>query len=969
MRIVLVSALYPPNFIGGATLQAQRLARGLQSKGHEVQVFAGAKDPKRRPLETWSEIDETGLPIFWVATTPWLDFSSDRNHSNFEAEGVFNKYIETQQPDIVHFHALQGLGAGLVRTASLAGAKVVVTMHDWWWYCARQFLADRNFQPCSPVVDCGVCQCEVDRQWLDARRTMIEDSLVYADLVLAPSASAMRSLAANGMDPKRLEVDENGITQTSAPINPDPKPPRDRPLTFMYAGGPFELKGAHVLIEAAHLINTSEPWQLNAYGLSTFVDGRGLKVDQSKIKILNPFKSDEAEAAFGAADVLVVPSVMRESHSLITREALNRGLPVICSDSLGPEEVVIHGVNGLVVASADPVALANAMTSAIEDRELVGNLKANCNAVPIRSLQDQVDGLVVRYSRLVTSPQPVRSSKINSVLFIVGIEGAPLRYRARLPAEALRLIGIDSQVRHYQDPGLAGILASFDAVVVYRAPATTRLMGLLDDARSRKIPIIFDVDDLIFDPTIAEDIPAVRLLAKHEAEKWIEGVHRYRITMEACDLFVGSTKTLCDHVGSVVGLPTERFANGVGLRMSQLSDAALQRPRIPGPPRVAYFSGTDTHDDDWHFVEPALIAALEAVPDAELWMIGSLPVTDATRSLGGRLHRFGMQQWDELPDLLRQIDINLAPLEPGSRFNEAKSAIKWLEAALAATPTVASPTDPFVEAITDGHDGRLAHTAKDWTDRIVELLLDDEARVRIGNSARRTALLRWSPWLQGRRYAEILDRAHDLVQLGAPVNLVSATERSINLVHDEPTSTSPLEPYDLTSTFRRDVPAMPTQPVTFSFPCGHDGLTRIDLLLTNSHDRPATLTLHIAGQRKSSITEVAANDPTWAAFTFDPIEETKGKQIEVSVEPHVGGSVSIWTNAQGAVCLRAWSVPGETRWHPTETPASPSITQRLRAKLRYGTYVLRTRGPKSFASWLKGTIQARLRARRPRRHT
>ena len=39
-----------------------------------------------------------------------------------------------------------------------------------------------------------------------------------------------------------------------------------------------------------------------------------------------------------------------------------------------------------------------------------------------------------------------------------------------------------------------------------------------------------------------------------------------------------------------------------------------------------------------------------------------------------------MQPWRELPGLLRDLDVNLAPLEldlgEGGRFNEAKSAIK-----------------------------------------------------------------------------------------------------------------------------------------------------------------------------------------------------------------------------------------------------------------------------------------------------
>jgi hypothetical protein len=59
MRITLVSAHYPPNFVSGGTLQPQRIARGLRARGHDVRVFAGCLDSRRRPLDTWEEIDET----------------------------------------------------------------------------------------------------------------------------------------------------------------------------------------------------------------------------------------------------------------------------------------------------------------------------------------------------------------------------------------------------------------------------------------------------------------------------------------------------------------------------------------------------------------------------------------------------------------------------------------------------------------------------------------------------------------------------------------------------------------------------------------------------------------------------------------------------------------------------------------------------------------------------------------------
>src|SRR3954447_14607568 len=39
MRVVVVSAHCPPNFVSGGTLAPQRLARALRARGHEVSVY------------------------------------------------------------------------------------------------------------------------------------------------------------------------------------------------------------------------------------------------------------------------------------------------------------------------------------------------------------------------------------------------------------------------------------------------------------------------------------------------------------------------------------------------------------------------------------------------------------------------------------------------------------------------------------------------------------------------------------------------------------------------------------------------------------------------------------------------------------------------------------------------------------------------------------------------------------------
>jgi glycosyltransferase involved in cell wall biosynthesis len=756
MRITFASAHYPPNFVSGGTLQPQRLARGLLRRGHDVRVFAGHLDADRAPLEAWDEVDEVGLPVHWVVTTPWMGWADPRNYDNPAVADVFARHLHAHPTDVVHLHALQTLGAGLVGVAKAAGAATVVTMHDFWWVCARQFLVDRDDRPCSLVVAAGACECEAGRDHLEARTARLAELLAPADLVLAPSRSAAEVLAANGVAPHRLAVDENGMDLGALTVR-RPRPP-GRPVVARYTGGSNPMKGAAVLLDALHDLGPRDDLRVVAHDLADAVARDGRPVEGTVLELAPAYRPDELDEVLAGSDVLVLPSVMRESHSLVTREALLRQVPVITTDTLGPEEVVRDGVNGLIVPAGDPGLLRAALVE-ITDPVALDRLQAGARAAPtVRSTDAQVAGLEQRYHDLLGQvPPPADRPVPGRVLFVAGIDGAPLRYRVHLPAEALALRGIATDVRHYRDPDVPVLAARADVVVVYRVPATPLVLDLIAATRARGTAVAFDVDDLIFDPGLAEEIPALRLLPPTEAALWLEGVQRYRTTMEACDAYIGSTARLVEHARTVVGMEAHLFENGVGRAIGAASEVATARPRRPGPPRVGYLSGTTTHDDDWRHVEAAVVEVVAAHPDAELWLGGHLQPTPAVVArLDGRLRVLPFVPWTELPAVLRDLDVNLAPLEPGSRFNDAKSAIKWLEAALVATPTIASPSAPFRDAIDPGRTGWLADAPGEWATALDRALADLDHRRAVGARARREALLRWSPHRQAERYVDIL---------------------------------------------------------------------------------------------------------------------------------------------------------------------------------------------------------------------
>lgn len=784
MRITTVSAHFPPNFVSGATLITERIARRLQSRGHEVRVFSGWTGPDRPVASTWLE-DADGLPVQWIVTTPWTAWKNPKNYDNHIVAELFAEYLDRSPTDLVHFHSLQSLGVGLVHAAVERRIPTVVTMHDFWWWCSRQFLCDRRYEPCSLVVEAGTCTCEAGRERLDLRAKTMQSALAKVDRIIAVSDISARVLIANGTDSRRVVVVENGIPPSD--ISRRREEAQLPVVRFLYAGGPDRMKGPHILAEAARMLRDQAGWSLDCYGCEVWRN----RLASPSVRIHPPFAPDELDSVLAAADVLVLPSVARESYSILAREALVRGVPVISSDCLGPQEVVRHGSNGLIVPSADPTALSRAMRDVVEQPEILARLRSGCHARPMPETEVQVDRLEHTYVELTSGRRDGRGSEcklpLERVLFVVGIDGAPLRYRAWLPSEGLRSLGVHADVMHYRHPAVPGLATQADALVLYRVPATVQILELIANLRDLGIPVIFDVDDLIFVPGLADRSAAVGSLPPEEMDLWLDGVRRYRTTMEHCDAFFGSTPMLV-HYAEEAGLPGFVLPNGVGKLVARASDQALHRARRRGPLRIGYLSGTNTHHADWLMVEPAIAKVLDAVPEVELWLVGLVEPTNLLAKYRQRIVRRNLVPWWKLPGVLRDLDINLAPLVLEDPFNECKSAIKWLEAALVSTPTVASPTGPFREVIRSGDNGVLAANEEEWVDAIRTLMDFPDRRARIGAEARRDALLNFAPSVQAHRYLRMLDQVR---------SRAVATSGHDYRAPDEPPRTVRLEPYAL----------------------------------------------------------------------------------------------------------------------------------------------------------------------------
>jgi glycosyltransferase involved in cell wall biosynthesis len=144
-----------------------------------------------------------------------------------------------------------------------------------------------------------------------------------------------------------------------------------------------------------------------------------------------------------------------------------------------------------------------------------------------------------------------------------------------------------------------------------------------------------------------------------------------------------------------------------------------------------------------HKGHPELLAAMLAVPNAELWVVGNRLVSDRgedldklfdASALGPRLRRLGYRE--DIPELLAASDIFALP----SHFEGLPMSV--IEAMLVGLPVVASDIRGPREQVVDGETGLLVPPAQvgPLARALCRLAADPKLRSRMGEAGRRRAL-------------------------------------------------------------------------------------------------------------------------------------------------------------------------------------------------------------------------------------
>jgi len=444
-RIVLISDVYPPAPMGGATVFNFALAERLAKQGVQVHVLCAATwDEGPAHYNGLVEDERNGVQIHrlrlnWRKAPAPFDYLYD----NRTIAPVVRSLLKQCAPDLVYINSWRTLSPRVVAEAHSLGLPVIFYAHEFSPLCALQNLVRKDGQSCCGPDSAWKCQAcllsgaktlrwserilsprwqqrlftYVGRvPWLtrqpgligmlgnhSRRQAFMREMIEAVDLVLIPGHSAIALYEHYGFDTNHFRWSVPGLDLSwVSRVHREPS----AVLRVGFTGNVQFIKGLHLLVEAVRGLPPELPLQLYIYGAMDGEPAYTRSMQQpanSRIHWRGPFQREELPAVLSNLDVVVVPSVCRELNPNVIREAFAAGLPVIVSDQSGPQEAVRNEVDGLHFRTGEVADLRRQLLRLVQEPGLLERLRSQ--VPPVKSIDDSIEELKQLYTTIQSHQQ------------------------------------------------------------------------------------------------------------------------------------------------------------------------------------------------------------------------------------------------------------------------------------------------------------------------------------------------------------------------------------------------------------------------------------------------------------------------------------------------------------------------------------------------------------------------------------
>lgn len=405
LKILHYSLGLPPYRSGGLTKYSIDLMKEEINQGYEVlllwpgEIKSYNKNPiikKRKSQYNIQNFELVNcLPIPLMGGIKEIDAYMQKCDKN-----IYYEFFKKNKPNVIHIHTLMGLHDEFLQAAQDLNIKIVFTTHDYFGLCPKVTFLYKN-KICKEILNSSSDKClncdDCNKNALSLKKIKILQSPIYRLVKNIKIVKRLRRIfnLKNQVDGvKKAEDDllklnkvgdyqrlrqyysnmfekidkfhfnsnttesiysrflniKNGkvisITHSNIKNNIIEKN-FNKTLKITYLGQISEYKGFFRLKDVLDEIYLEgyDDFILNVSSIPPSIE--------SYMNIIGSYNYDNLYKIFKNTDLLVVPSLCKETFSFVTLEALSYGTPVLVSTNVGAKDIVEDKKSGFIISMDD----------------------------------------------------------------------------------------------------------------------------------------------------------------------------------------------------------------------------------------------------------------------------------------------------------------------------------------------------------------------------------------------------------------------------------------------------------------------------------------------------------------------------------------------------------------------------------------------------------------------------------------
>lgn len=391
MNILHYTLGLPPYRTGGLTKYATDLMAQQVKSGNNVSVLYPGdfipwnftktyiKEKRYSQIAAYEIKNPSPVPLFYGIKNPLDIVAPKRDLSKEQLEILYKK----TNPAVFHIHTLMGLPLELLRFFKYKGVKLIYTTHDYYGLCPKVNFINYQGQICETPDDlrCSICnKYSPNSLFLELRNssyvmkykkfltqiaktksTQTQSNIIiseehypsnaeilcyknlllhYKELFSTIDLFHFNSSVAEAVYKRNYKIKNSvilPITHADITDNRKSKGIDSSKIKFGFIGNRSDYKGFPLLKKALLALAKEghSNWDLSVWGNGKlFTDP-----DCSQIYYKGTYTQSEQYKVFDI-DLLIVPSIWKETFSLITLEAISYGVPVLVTSNVGAKDLV-----------------------------------------------------------------------------------------------------------------------------------------------------------------------------------------------------------------------------------------------------------------------------------------------------------------------------------------------------------------------------------------------------------------------------------------------------------------------------------------------------------------------------------------------------------------------------------------------------------------------------------------------------